>query len=438
MTLTIGELCAGYGGLSMAIEEVFTARPAWFSEFDPAPSKILAHHWPHVPNLGDMTQIDWAAVEPVDIISGGTPCQDLSHAGKRAGMTEGTRSNLWVQMREAIATIRPRYVVWENVRGAYSAAADSEVEPCPGCVGNGSGVNLRALGRVLGDLSDLGYDCAWHGLTAASIGAPHGRFRVFVLAWVTADAIGGGRDGWALDEIWGEVERVAATGSGQDFVADTNGHALRLEPVTITGGGGAAESGHAVQWGPLTDTDREAGRPEQPRGIAPRPPEGTVLEARWGTGRDSDPHTQWGQYAPAIKRWEGVLGRPAPAPTEPSIKGNPRLSPRFVEWMQGLPAGHVTDPAIGISRNEQLKALGNGVLPAQAAAALRYLLAATEGVRSRMTTTTEAAERVAEFLRQWALMRDKVDRIYGVHADVNADMADLLASDLYELLANQR
>lgn len=55
-----------------------------------------------------------------------------------------------------------------------------------------------------------------------------------------------------------------------------------------------------------------------------------------------------------------------------------------------------------------------------------------------MTTTTEAAERVAEFLRQWALMRDKVDRIYGVHADVNADMADLLASDLYELLANQR
>ena len=133
MTLKIGELCAGYGGLGMAVEEVFGAELAWVSEFDEAPSRILAHHWPDVPNYGDMTKIDWAAIEPVDIISGGTPCQDLSHAGRRAGMTEGTRSNLWVQMREAIATIKPTYVVWENVRGAYSAEANSDLEPCPGC-----------------------------------------------------------------------------------------------------------------------------------------------------------------------------------------------------------------------------------------------------------------------------------------------------------------
>lgn len=64
----------------------------------------------------DITAIDWAAVEPVDIIIGGTPCQDLSAAGRRAGMTEGTRSNLWVHMREAIATIHPRIVVWESSR----------------------------------------------------------------------------------------------------------------------------------------------------------------------------------------------------------------------------------------------------------------------------------------------------------------------------------
>ncbi len=82
----------------------------------------------------------------------------------------------------------------------------------------------------------------------------------------------------------------------------------------------------------------------------------------------------WGPYAPAIARWEHALGRPAPTPTEPGRNGQPRLSPRFVEWLMGLPTGHVTDPAIGISRNDQLKALGNGVVPQQAEAAVRMLL----------------------------------------------------------------
>jgi DNA (cytosine-5)-methyltransferase 1 len=161
----MGSLFAGYGGIELALSSVLDVRPAWFVEFDKAPSKVLAHHWPDVPNHGDVTKIDWTTVEPVDIITGGSPCQDLSHAGKRAGMTEGTRSNLWVQMREAINVIRPRLVVWENVRGAFSAPADSALEPCPGCVGDGDdGPVLRALGRVLGDLADLGYDCSlvWH------------------------------------------------------------------------------------------------------------------------------------------------------------------------------------------------------------------------------------------------------------------------------------
>jgi DNA (cytosine-5)-methyltransferase 1 len=159
--LTAGSLFAGYGGIELALSSVLDVRPAWFVEFDKAPSKVLTHHWPDVPNHGDVTKIDWSTVEPVDIITGGSPCQDLSHAGKRAGMTEGTRSNLWVQMREAINVIRPRLVVWENVRGAFSAPADSALEPCPGCVGDGDdGPVLRALGRVLGDLADLGYDAA--------------------------------------------------------------------------------------------------------------------------------------------------------------------------------------------------------------------------------------------------------------------------------------
>lgn len=83
-------------------------------------------------------------------------------------------------------------------------------------------------------------------------------------------------------------------------------------------------------------------------------------------------HRDFGDYAPAIARWERVTSRPAPPPTEPGPKGNPRLSPAFVEWMMGLPKGHVT--GVGISRVAQLTALGNGVVPQQAAAAIRLLL----------------------------------------------------------------
>lgn len=187
--LKIGSLCSGYGGLDLAIEEFFDAETAWVSEFDAAPSRILGHHWPSAPNLGDMTKIDWATVEPVDIIAGGTPCQDLSGAGKRRGMTEGTRSNLWVQMREAIAIIKPSIVVWENVRGAYSARADSDVESEPGLLGTFGADRpaLRALGRVLGDLSELGFDAEIVPVRASDAGAPHARFRVFVIA-VAQDA----------------------------------------------------------------------------------------------------------------------------------------------------------------------------------------------------------------------------------------------------------
>ena len=86
--LTIGSLFSGYGGLDMAAEEVFGARTAWVSDVDKGACKILAHRYPGVPNLGDITTVDWSAVEPVDIITGGSPCQDLSHAGRRAGMSD--------------------------------------------------------------------------------------------------------------------------------------------------------------------------------------------------------------------------------------------------------------------------------------------------------------------------------------------------------------
>ena len=98
-------------------------------------------------------------------------------------------------------------------------------------------------------------------------------------------------------------------------------------------------------------------------------------------GGDGDSgRVDFGPYAPAIARWEAVLGRPAPSPTEPGKDGRPRLSPDFVTWMMGLPAGWVTDPEIGLTRAQQLRCLGNGVVPIQAATALRLLLGLGGGV----------------------------------------------------------
>ena len=398
--LTVGSLFAGYGGIELALSSVLDVRPAWFVEFDKAPSKVLAHHWPDVPNYGDVTTVDWSTVPPVDIITGGSPCQDLSHAGKRAGMTEGTRSNLWVQMREAINVIRPRLVVWENVRGAFSAPADSALEPCPGCVGDGDdGPVLRALGRVLGDLADLGYDCRWYGLRAADVDAAHGRFRVFLFA-VPADS-----DDQGLQGLAGQA-RTAPTGRHGHPVAGVGGSALTLLPTPVADNSRGLPSAStdyaslanvavsllptprvsAGMNGNLRPEANDTSRLEDAVAVnlLPTP---SVADGMGGhltrSGDRSNElllpgvakaHQQaWGQYAAAIARAEQAIGRPAPPPTETGPKGAPRLSPRFVEFLMMLPEGWVTDVA-GLTRNELLKMLGNGVVPAQCAAALRAFL----------------------------------------------------------------
>lgn len=375
--LKLGELFAGFGGLGMAVEEVFDAELTWYAEFDDAPSKIMAHHWPGIPNHRDVTTVDWASVEPVDIISGGSPCQDLSAAGRRAGMTEGTRSNLWVSMREAIATIKPTYVVWENVRGAYSAKASSasDLEPRNGSMGVGAGDNLRALGRVLGDLADLGYDCQWRGLRAADVGAPHGRYRVFILATRrdatntlserSRESLGG------QTRIEGaEIPQPHHRGTPPTNTNDERGDGSRSEREEnrrgeSTNGGDTATNSESRRRGNAhTDDFRPAsGEINTPRNNS---------DASSGTPGTS---TNWGVYAPAIARWEASRGT-APAPTELTAKGKHRLSAGFAEWMMGLDPGHVT-AVPGLTRNEELKAIGNGVVPQQATAALKHMLGAS-------------------------------------------------------------
>jgi len=180
----IGALFAGYGGLDMAVSQVTGAELAWVCEWDDAPAKILESHYPDVPNYRDVSKVDWSSVEPVDILTGGFPCQDVSLAGARRGLKDGTRSGLWSEFAKAIEVIKPRLVVIENVRGLLSATAGGELEHCEWCLGDESGQSpLRALGAVLGDLADLGYDARWQGVSAADAGATHNRYRVFIIAY---------------------------------------------------------------------------------------------------------------------------------------------------------------------------------------------------------------------------------------------------------------
>lgn len=182
--MRLGSLCSGTGMLDRAVEILFGVTTAWHCENDKAASAVLAAHWPGVENFGDITAVDWTTVEPVDIIAAGFPCQDVSAAGKRSGLKDGNRSGLWVYCAEAIDALRPSLVVIENVRGLCSARAHRAVESRNAALGDGSDgpVLLRALGAVLGDLSDIGYDAQWITLPASAVGAPHRRERVFIIA----------------------------------------------------------------------------------------------------------------------------------------------------------------------------------------------------------------------------------------------------------------
>lgn len=181
--IKIGSLFSGYGGLDLAAERVTGGKVVWHCEWEDAPSKILEKNFPGVPNYKDVTKIDWSQVEPVDVLVGGFPCQDLSVAGKRAGIKEGTRSGLWINFWEAINELRPRMVIIENVKGILSGKAESRMELGDGSVGyNPNKPTLRALGVVAGSLANIGYDCRWTTLRASDAGAPHRRERVYIVA----------------------------------------------------------------------------------------------------------------------------------------------------------------------------------------------------------------------------------------------------------------
>ena len=483
----IGSLFSGAGGLDMAVQAVFGGDIVWHAEIDKAASKVLAHRFPGVPNLGDISAVDWADVPAVDVLCGGFPCQDVSAAGKRAGIKQGTRSGLWSVFADAIDGLRPRFVVIENVRGLLSATAHRDMESDQTDMGIGGRVPvLRAAGAVLGDLADVGYDAQWATVAASDVGAPHRRERVFILA-SAADAdsqrrvsqefsggvvsaqsrthgdrspLPGGATSNSSRVRCGrcqqcDLEPSAGVAASQRDDADRcavadgrhlrcaraahsprNGrHEGRPESAGFVGGFDAAvggdEPGVALLPTPTScdykSSDSQADHERHSPGLGavsahfsllptpeaknshagpdyarmnregsgghdlvtaltllctPSASDGSGGKTSRSGGRIDEPllggqaremSIAWGKYEPAIRRWESIVG-PAPAPTEPNKNGNPRLSAAFSEWMMGWPAGWVTDPAIGISRNDQLRIVGNGVCPQQAMAALRFLL----------------------------------------------------------------
>lgn len=393
MTLRIGSLCTGYGGLDEAVQETVGGTVAWHCQYEPPDkngredknqyaAQILAHHWPEIPNHGDITAVDWTTVEPVDVLTMGFPCQDVSVAGLRAGLLQGNRSGLWRHCARAIAELQPSLVVIENVPGLLSSPADGDVEPCPWCLGGGADEPvLRALGAVLADLAGLGFDAEWTSLDASAVGACHKRRRVFILAWpahTPGPRLEARRQGRPARDL---ADAADAQGDGR--------HERRPEParlqgrpdVALTGGATAAHAeGLRLQRGGQhgdggLDLRTAIGQLAADPDSEPRVERRNAAPGEEASGRasavDCGCHrAPWGRYAPAIHRWEQVMGRAAPAP----VDERGRLAPPFVEWMQGLPAGHVT-AVPGIPRNAQLKALGNGVVPRQAAAAIRVLLA---------------------------------------------------------------
>ena len=157
-----GDLFSGIGGFALAARWMGW-RTAWFSEIDPFASRVLAHHWPDVTNYGDITRIDWATVEPVDILTAGFPCQPHSLAGKRLGAHDDR--DLFDEVIRALTALRPRYLVLENVAGLLTS--------------NGG----QFFGRVLGALAERGYDARWEVVPAYAVGSPQERPRLWVTAW---------------------------------------------------------------------------------------------------------------------------------------------------------------------------------------------------------------------------------------------------------------
>jgi DNA (cytosine-5)-methyltransferase 1 len=206
--LNVLDLFSGIGGFSLGLERA-GMRTVAFCEIEPFCRAVLKKHWPDVPVFGDIRELTAEALADaigvwelqsegresdergrigycgIDVICGGFPCQDISIAGKGAGI-EGERSGLWSEYARIIGEVRPRYVIVENVAALLH----------------------RGIERVLGDLATLGYDAEWHCIPACAVGAPHRRDRIWIVADPKQQRLER-RAGCGLSRSWGASIELA-------------------------------------------------------------------------------------------------------------------------------------------------------------------------------------------------------------------------------------
>jgi DNA (cytosine-5)-methyltransferase 1 len=180
--LRVLDLFSGIGGFSLGLERTGGFETVAFCEIEPFCQRVLAKHWPEVPCHDDVSTREFYPSE-ADVIVGGFPCQDVSRAGKRAGIT-GARSGLYGQLVRALRVVRPRHAIVENVA---ELLADG-------------------MGTVLGDVAEIGLDAEWDCVPAGYVGAPHWRDRV----WIVAHAVGAGLERWLPAEAARQTQRELA------------------------------------------------------------------------------------------------------------------------------------------------------------------------------------------------------------------------------------
>ena len=170
--LRVLDLFSGIGGFSLGLERTGGFETVAFCEIEEFPRKVLAKHWPGVPCYHDVRELTAARLAAdgiaVDVITGGFPCQDVSSAGRQAGLSEGTRSGLWSEIIRLYCELRPQFIIVENVANLLSGPSDR-----PGWW----------LGRILGDLAEIWFDAEWHGIRAGAVGLPQERDRIWILAY---------------------------------------------------------------------------------------------------------------------------------------------------------------------------------------------------------------------------------------------------------------
>lgn len=325
--IRVGSACSGVGALELGlIAALGGGEVAWHAECDKHPAAVLDARFPGVPNYGDLAAVDWSAVAPVDWFTAGYPCQPDSLAGK--GLSEDDHRWIWPEVARAIGVLRPPNVLLENVAGHF----------------------VRGFRTVLGSLAALGYDARWTLVRASDAGAPHKRERLFVVASDAAQRGRGRPEG--QQRRLGDAERLAAAPDADDQRHERRRSAWDGRSGSSDDGSLApADSDDDAAWDRLEGRDSITSGTESAQCGCP-------VDRQWRTPDGND-------YSAAIRRWHDLTSC-VPEPTEAG-----RLNPRFNEWMMGLPAGWVTDI---LPRSPALKAIGNGVVPQQAALAVQLLL----------------------------------------------------------------